>query len=178
MSPKSIWSDAIDELFELGKSTVQQTAQTAKTLTVGTAKKAIEEFTGTSSQTSSDKGIEQIEKAQGKKQNHTPLDTKKLEERYKRQDQQQLTDVRQKLWHYFNIEKQAEKKAVDERKREEEDRKRKDEWEKEEKKKKEEKAKQQQAVTAPKGKERRSIFSPKKMAKRSQMETRVGTGKQ
>jgi hypothetical protein len=178
MSRKGFWSDSFEELFELGKSTAQQTVQAGKSLTIGTAQKALEQLTGQTTTNPTDKGAEKIEKGQ-KKQNHTPLNINQLEEGYKKQDQQKIDGVRQKLWHYFNLEKQGEKKAVDERKKEETDRKKRQEWEKEEKKRKEEKAKQQQPfVETPKGKERRSIFAPKKVAKRSQAETRIGAGKQ
>jgi len=178
MPKGSFWRDTFEQLEQLGTSTAQQTGQAVKSVTIGSLQKAIEEFTGGGpSQTSGDKGMEKIEKGQAKKQNYTPLDTKKLEQGYKKQDQQKLMDVRQKLWHYFNLEKQEEKKAIDERKKEQEERK-KLEWEKEEKKRKEEKTKQQAFVEAPKGKERRSILAPRKVAKRAQVETRVGTGKQ
>lgn len=180
MAKGGFWSDTFEQLEQLGTSTAKQTGQAVKSVTVGSLQKALEEFTGgASSPQSSDKGIEKLEKGQAKKQNYTPLDPKKLEEGYKKQDQQKIMDVRQKLWHYFNLEKQEEKKATEDTKREEEERKRKEEWQKEEEKKRiEEKAKQQPFVEAPKGRERRSIFAPKKVAKRSQMETRVGAGKQ
>lgn len=180
MSPKGFWSDAFEQLEELATSTGKQTGQAVKSVTLGSLQKALEEFTGSgSTPQSSDKGIEKLEKGQPKKQNYTPLDPKKLEDGYKKQDQQKIMDVRQKLWHYFNLEKQAEKKAVDEQKREEDERNRKEEWEKEEKKRKEQQEEQKQPfVEAPKGRERRSIFAPQKVAKRSMAETRVGAGKQ
>lgn len=179
MSKGGFWSDTFEQLEQLGASTTKQTGQAVKSVTLGSLQKALEEFTGSGSlQQSSDKGIEKLEKGQAKKQNYTPLDPKKLEEGYKKQDQQKIMDVRQKLWHYFNLEKQEEKKTTEDRKREEEERKKKEEWQKEEEKRREEKAKQQPFVEAPKGRERRSIFAPKKVAKRSQMETRVGAGKQ
>ncbi len=180
MAKGGFWSDTFEQLEQLGTSTVKQTGQAVKSVTIGSLQKAVQELTGgASSPPSSDKGIEKTEKGQGQKQNHTPIDTKILEEGYKKQDQQKIMDVRQKLWHYFNLEKHEEKKATENTKRGEEERKRKEEWEKEEeKKRKEEKVKQQPFVETPKGKERRSIFAPKKVAKRSQMETRVGSGKQ
>jgi len=180
MSKGSFWSDTFEQLEQLGTTTAQQTGQAVKSVTIGSLQKALEEFTGgASSQSSGDKGMEKIEKGQVKKQNHTPLDTKKLEEGYKKQDQQKIMDVRQRLWHYFNLEKQEEKKAVDERKKEEIDQKREEEWEKEEKKRKKQQEEQKQPfVEPPKGKERRSIFAPRKVAKRTLAETRAGSGKQ
>ena len=179
MSPKSIFSDSLDEFFELVKSTGQQATQTAKTLTLGTAQKALEQITGqTTSTEPNNKGIEKLEKIE-KPKNHTPLNVQKLQEIYQEQDREKMDKVRSKLWHFFNLQKEEERKAIAQRKREEEERKQKEEMEKEEKKREEERAKQQQPfVETPKGKERRSIFAPRKTAKRSQAETRVGAGKQ
>lgn len=169
----------LNEFFELGKSTVQKTGQSIKSVTLGSLQKAIEEISGSSQQSNNplDKGMEKLEQG-GKKQNHTPLDFRKLQENYQKQDQQKMTDVRSKLWQFFNLEKQEEKKAIEWFKNKEEERKRRIAQEEQEKKKKEEMEKKQTPPEEPKGKVRRSIFAPKKAVKRSQAETRVGSGKQ
>lgn len=177
MSPKSIFSDSLDEFFELVKSTGQQAAQAAKSLTFGTAQKALEQITGQSStSTEPNKGSEKLTNER-KQINHTPLNFKKLQEKYQEQDKKKMDDVRNKLWHFFNLAKEEERKAIEQRKREEEERKRKEEMEEQEKRKKEQ-AQQQEPLPMPKGKERRSIFAPKRAVKRAQAETRVGSGKQ
>jgi AAA15 family ATPase/GTPase len=179
MPKGGFWSDTFEQLEDLAGSTVSQTGQAIKSVTLGSLQKALEEFTGSASATpKADKGIEKLEKGQAKQQNYTPLDAKKLEEGYKKQDQQKIEDVRQRLWHFFNLEKQEEKEAIEERKREEMERKRKKQMEEEEKKKKEKPTEQQPFVETPKGKERRSIFAPRKVSKRSQAETRADAGKQ
>jgi len=179
MPKRGFWSDTFEQLEDLGTTTARQTSQAVKSVTLGSLQKMLEEFTGSASATpQADKGIEKLEKGQVKQQNYTPLDVKKLEESYKKQEAQKISDVRQKLWRFFNLEKHEEKKAIDERKREEMERKRREEQEKEEKKRREKQAKQQNFVETPKGKERRSIFAPKKVRKRSQAETRAGSGKQ
>lgn len=171
--------DFLDELFELGQSTVQKTTQAVKSVTLGSVQKAVQEFTGSGSQTASpaDKGKEKIEQAV-KKQNHTPLDFDRLNQHYSEQDQKKMADVKSKLWHYFNLEKGEEKKAIDWMKRQEEERKRKMAEEEQEKRRREEEAKRQAPLEEPKGKVRRSIFSPKKAKQRTQAETRAGAGKQ
>lgn len=179
MSPKSIFSDSFEDFFELVKSTSQQTTQAVKMVTVGSLKKALDQFTGVGEKSSvADKGIEKLENGQAKQQNYTPLRLEKLQEKYREQDEAKMNDVRQKLWHYFNLEKQEENKAIEERKRKEIERKHKEEQEKEEEIKRKQAQQQQNVVPMPKGKERRSIFAPRKTARRSMAETRVGTGKQ
>lgn len=176
MSRKSIFSDSLDELFELAKSTGQQAARTAKSLTLGTAKKALEQITGQSStSTEPNKGIEKLTNER-KQINHTPLNFEELGEKYQEQDNKEMAKVR-RLWHFFNLEKETERKAIEQRKREEDERKRKKEIEEQERRKREQ-AQHQEAVPIPKGKERRSIFAPKRAVKRAQAETRVGSGKQ
>ncbi len=122
-----------------------------------------------------DVGIEQLEKGQAKKQKHTPLDTKKLQDKYQDQDKRKAEALRQRL---FQLVKSGEEKAIKERKRKELERQRQMVAEQEQKKKKEEEKNKQPPAPIPKGKVRRSIFSPKSWAKRLQTEVRPASGKQ
>lgn len=164
MAKGSFISDTFEQLAELGKSTAQKTGQAVKSLAVDTVKKAGIEMAGRASDTAQ------------KKENFTRLDGKKLETRYTAEDSEKTAEVRRRLRHFLDLKKNEEQKAVEARKKEEEEWKKKNE-EEEEKKKKTEAAKKQENPL-PKGKERKSIFSPKKVAKRSQVETRAGSGKQ
>lgn len=173
MRKGSLLSDTFEELVELGKSTVQKTGKTVQDLTVGAVKKAGQSAVGQSF-SHSENVSQNAEKA--KTINHTSLDIKKIESKYKNEDREKAEEVRKNLRHYFDLQKSEEKKAVDEHEKEEQERVKMIEDEKEKKKKEEESRKQE--VVLPKGKERKNIFSAKKIAKRSQVETRVGSGKQ
>ncbi len=173
MKKGSLFSDTFEELVELGKSTVQKTGKTVQDLTVGAVKKAGQSVVGQPIH-SRENSTQKSEKA--KEMNHTLLDIKKIESQYKSEDKEKTEEVRRNLRHYFDLQKSEEKKAVDEHEKEEQERVKMIEDE-EGKKKKEEESKKQEVVL-PKGKERKNIFSPKKIAKRSQVETRVGSGKQ
>lgn len=156
MNKGSLLSDTFEQLAELGKSTAQKAGQAVKSLTIDTVDKAQREMAG---------------------QNFTSLDKAKLETDYKKQDMEKAEEVRRELRRYLDLQKSEEKKAVEARNQEEE--KRKEKLEEEEKLKKQKEQEAQKQITAlPKGKERKSIFSAKKVAKRSQMETRAGSGKQ
>lgn len=169
----SLLSDTFEELVELGKSTVQKTGKAVQGLTLGTIKKAGQSVVGQPINS-----FEHISENQEKtkKINHTPLDIKKIESEYKNEDREKAEEVRKNLRHYFDLQKSEEKKAVDEHEKEEQEGVKIIEDEKEKKKKEEESRKQE--VVLPRGKERKNIFSAKKIAKRSQVETRVGSGQQ
>lgn len=144
-------SDTFEQLAELGKLPVQKNSQRRV--------KATNE-----------------EQEHKEKSNYTVLDVHTLRSHYKKKDDQQIEEVRRTLRHYFDLQKSEEKKAVEARKKEEKERMKMIEEETQKKKKEEERKKQ--GTPLPKGKERKNIFSPKKVAKRSQVETRVGSGKQ
>lgn len=175
MKKGSLVSDTFEQLAELGQSTAQKAGQTVKTLTAGTVKKAVE---AAAVGGSSDKQqLSLSEKGKKERANYTPLDKNSLEKQYQTQDESQINTVRQRLYQFLERQKQEEKKVIEGRKQEELERKKTIEKEEARKKKQQEEAKKQ-TVPLPKGKERRSIFSPKTIAKRSQVETRAGSGKQ
>ncbi len=166
------FDESIDQLFELGKSTAKQTGQAVKQIV--DPLKMVETVLGINQ--SKDKGMEQLEKGQSKKQNHTKVDFLKLQQKYKEQDTQKTRMIRQ---HLFQLVKGEEEKAVMKMHQEELDKNRKEAYEKEEKKKRtEEKKEFYESQTEPKGKVRKNIFSPKKTAKRELTEVRPASGKQ
>lgn len=167
--PKSILSDSFEQIVELGKSTVKSTVQTMK----GSQKKSQRSDKPARSENQILTRLHEATKSQEAAANsYTPLDMDRLENQYKNQDQKSLQDVRE----FFKKYKDEEKKIIEERKREGQERMQQAEKEEEEKNKKQTGGLSQ--VQAPKGKERKSIFSRKKVAKRSMVETRAGSGKQ
>jgi len=172
MQKGSFTSDTFEKLAELGTSTVKKSASAVKQTFDPT--KIFEKVVGI--EQPKDKGIEKLEKGQSKKQNHTPLDLKKLQSKYEDQDKVKQQVLRQ---HLFQLVKRSGEDVVERKKQEELEKKRKLTYEEEEKKQKaEEKKKLEQMQTIPMGKIRRSIFSPKKVAKREQAEVKPATGKQ
>lgn len=174
MNKGSLLSDTFEELVELGKSTTQKTGGAVKTLTVGMAKKAGESAVGNSATADV---ADQPEKT-GERKNYTELNSQRIEKNLRQQDQEEMNKVRQRLYEHFNRYKEEEKKATAALQRIESERKQRQEQEEAEKKKALEEKQKKQELVVPRGKERKSIFSAKKIAKRSQMETRVGSGKQ
>lgn len=174
MRKGSFWSDTFEQLAELGKSTAQKTGQALKSLIIPKVQKIVssDEGSGLSKNQPTNNAAEK-----DLKQNFTPLDNKRLDQHYEKQDEKKLVEIRE----FFARFKTEEKQAVEEHKKEEVERKQKEEQEKQQKKKREIEKQEEQEVQAPllpKGKERKSIFSPQKTAKRAQAETRVGAGKQ
>jgi hypothetical protein len=171
MAKFGFWEDTFEKLTELGVSTAKKSVKSVKQIV--DPLKMIDQVTGRSS---SDKGIEQLEKGKSQKQNHTPLDFQKLQKKFQDQDKAETDALRQRL---FQMVKSSEEKILMEKKQEEMQKKREEEYTEIEKKKKEEERKKQGAQQIiPQGKIRRSIFSPKKVAKREQAEVKPSAGKQ
>ena len=172
MSKGTFLDDTFEQVAEFGKSTAKQSGQALKQ-TFGP--KALWEA-AIGKQTSTDKGIEQLEKGKGKKPNHTPLDFQKLQEKYEDQDKIKTEALRQRL---FQLVRSADEKSLAAKKQKEQGKKQKEFYEEEDKKKKLAKKKKKESFEViPHGKERWSIFSPKKVAKREQVEVRPAAGKQ
>jgi hypothetical protein len=172
MAKPGFWEDTFEKLTELGVSTAKKTTQSLKqTLD---PLQMLDQVTG---RQGGDKGIEQLEKGKGKKPNHTPLDFKKLQDKYENQDKQKTEVLRQRL---FQMVKGADEKLLMEQRQKEMQKKQTETYEEMEKKRKEEEKKKQLDLQAgaPQGKIRRSIFSPKKVAKREQAEFKPAAGKQ
>lgn len=164
------WSDTFEQAAEFGKSTAKQSGQALKS-TFNPITLAEQAF----GKTPNDKGIEQLEKGKSKKQNHTPLDFQKLQDKYNNQDKAKTDALRNRL---FQIVKGGDERLLQEQKQKELEKKRKDEYMIQDKKRKDDQKKQQLSGPIPQGKVRRSIFSHKKVAQRSQVEVRPASSKQ
>jgi len=172
MAKGSVWSETIEQLAEFSKATVKHTGKALKQTfsPIELAKKAI------NMDTKGNIAANQLEQAQGKKPNHTPLDFNKLGNSYQDQAKLKADNLRNR---YFQRAKSEEEKTLQEKQREEVEKKRKEEFEKNENKRREQQQAQAQSQsTEPRGKERRNIFSHKKVAQREQAEVKPASGKQ
>ncbi len=163
-------NDTFEKILEFGASTARQTVQSVKKTFDPLA--ALDQVTGTN--VSGDKGIEKNEQGKSNKQNHTPLDFKKLENKYASQDKAKEQMLRNRL---FQLVKGGDEKLMYEKKRDDEE-KRRHELQEAQQKKQEQQRQQQQTGELPQGKQRRSIFSHKKVVKREQTEVKPASGKQ
>lgn len=146
MKKGSFVADTFEQLAELGQS----------------GKKAIKPLTQLPEKML--EGVFGVKETSG----HTPLDFKKLQDRYGDQDMKKTNALRSRL---FQLVKSGEEISATQKRQENAERKRREAFP-------EHKKKQEQPFAIPKGKIRRSIFSPKKMAKREQAEVRPAAGKQ
>lgn len=172
MTKLGFWSDAFEQLAELGQSTAKQTV---KGVTQTFSPLKILEKTLSSNIPNPPTSL--IEKREGANQlNHTTLNFEKLQQKYAEQDKAKTETLRQRL---FQLVKRGEEEILQKEKQEELEKKRLEAYreQKKQRKQQEKKLQEQQAET-PKGKIRRSIFSPKKVAQRQQAEVKPATGKQ
>ncbi len=169
MTKTNLLDDTFEKLAELGTSTAKKAVQSV-----------VRTFNPLDQLLSSERVVtesssKQIEKLRQNKNNHTPLDFEKLNQKYMEKDKAMQEALRQRL---FQLVRQGEEKLLQENRQKEIENKRKEEWEKEKRKKREEEEKRQQQTPIPMGKIRRSIFSPKKVAQRQHIETKASSGKQ
>lgn len=118
--------------------------------------------------------LNQLEKKM--KNKSTPLDLKKLQEKYQKQDQTKAVNLSRR---FFERVKSEDEKALEKLKQKKQQEKQVEDYQKAEKEKKakEEMLKAQAQIT-PRGKVRRSIFSAKKVAQREHLEVKPASGKQ
>lgn len=167
----SIVSNVFEQLEDLGKSTVKSTAK-AVNQTFNPVK-LIEEITAPSGKT--DPAAEEKLKEGSGKQSATPLDLKKLDNKYKENSLNDLAAVRRQ----FNLVKSEEKRALDELEKEEMMRKQKIAQEEAQKnQQKQQQAQQEQIGGLPQGKKKRGVMAPKKKSQEKHAEMKPATGKQ
>lgn len=168
MPKGTILGDTFEQLAELGQSTAKKTvksvAQTFNPL-------------ASSEKSSGANQKAMMEKLKNQKDNHTPLDFKRLQEQYNKNDSKKTDALRQ---HLFNLVKRADEKSVMEKRQMEMQKKRQEAYAEADKKRKEEEKKKAMSADdgMPKGKQRKSIFSKKKVAEKQHAETKPSTGKQ
>jgi hypothetical protein len=175
MAKGNLLEDTFEQLVELGQSTAKKSAQqVAATLNpLKLVQTALgQENAHESNQINKSQSFESVKKGK----DHTPLDFKKLQEKFKDKEKMKVGELRNRL---FQIVKREDEKSLERKKMEEADKKRREEYLAQEKKRKEQEKKQQeQQGNIPKGKIRRSIFSPKKTAERQHAELKPASGKQ
>ncbi len=162
MTKPGFFDDTFEKLVELGSSTAKKTgkslAQTFSPLRL--LEKAVGLDTNQADNQNKEKNVG--------KDSHTPLNFKRLKEKYDQQDKQKEMALRNRL---FQLVKQGEEKEMERKKQEEMAKKQQEEREKAEKERKKKLEEQQQAQELiPRGKIRRSIFSPKKAAQQKHAE--------
>jgi hypothetical protein len=168
MAKGNILQDTFEQLAELGQSTAKKTvksvAQTFNPL-------ATPEKSGTDQQKA------MSEKLKNQRNNHTPLDFKRLQEQYQNNDSNKTDTLRR---HLFNLVKRADEKTLMDSRQKEMQKKRQEAYTDSDKKRREEERKKSMSDGdgLPKGKQRKSIFSHKKAAEKQHAETKPSTGKQ
>lgn len=175
MAKGKLLEDTFEQLVELGSSTAkksaQQVAQTIDPIKLAQAAFG-QESSNESNKSNKSNSLESLKKGK----DHTPLDFKKLQEKFKDKEKMKVEGLRNRL---FQIVRREDEKSLEREKMEKADKKRREEYLAQEKKRKEEEKKQlEQQGNIPKGKVRRSIFSSKKTAERQHAELKPATGKQ
>lgn len=150
----SFWDDTIEQLEQLGKSTVKQTAVSLKQTFSPT--NLFEHATGKSSENNSQR-IEQ----QKNGKNNTPLDFAKLQDKYAYQDKQKTDALRNRL---FQIVKGDEEKMLQKKKHEEQQKQQQLVYEEQDKERKKQQQKQQSAPGEATGKQKGRLGQARKKA--------------
>ena len=168
MAKGKLLEDTFEQLAELGQSTAKKTVKSMAQILNPFDKTASSEVNNEQNKART------AEVKRGK--DHTPLDFKKLQERFKDKEKMKMEGLRNRL---FQIVRREDEKVLERKEMEEAQKKRQEEYLVQEKKRKEQERKQQeQQGNIPKGKIRRSIFSSKKTAERQHVELKPATGKQ
>ncbi len=168
MAKGNILQDTFEQLAELGvstsKKTVKSVAQTLNPL-------------ASPEKSSGDEKKAMMEKLKNQKNNHTPLDFKRLENQYSNSDSNKTDALRR---HLFNLVKRGDEKTLMDSRQREMQKKRQEAYSDSENKRREDERKKSltQGDDLPKGKQRKSIFSHKKTAEKQHTETKPSTGKQ
>jgi len=168
MAKGSILSDTFEQLAELGVSTAQKTVKSVAQI-VNPFDKA------KTSEVNAEQNLARTSEVKRGK-DHTPLDFKKLQEKFKDKEKMKMEGLRNKL---FQIVRREDEKVLERKHMDEAQKKRQEEYEIQDKKRKEdEKRKQDGQGNIPMGKKRQSIFSKKKTTDQQHAELKPASGKQ
>lgn len=171
MTKGGILEDSFEQLVELGSSTAKKTVKSV----VQTLNPFDKTSGGKTSEVDSEQNQTRTSEVKHDK-NHTSLDFKKLQEKFKDKEKIKVDVLRSRL---FQIVRRDDEKSLERKKMAEAEKKRQEEYLTQEKKRKEQEKKQrEQQSNISKGKTRRSIFSSKKIAERQHIELKPATGKQ
>jgi len=159
-------NNVFENLEDLGKATVKNTARALKD--TFNPLDLIGQAAGFEEGKNTDKNPEKF-----KNKNSTPLDLKKLQEKYQDKDKAKLDAYRNKL---FQLVKSGDEKLLDKEKQEKNKKIQQEAYQKEEEKKKKQQQIQSQSQETPHGKdgkERKNIFGKSKKKANTQLERSV-----
>lgn len=174
MPKGSFWDDTFEKALEAGQSMAKSGGKQLKQ-TFDPRRMVENAISKGDSQSAMQK---ELQEAQAKKPNMTPLDFAKLQAKYQDQDNSKSDALRNRL---FQMVKSGEEKMLQEKKQKDMEKKRQEMRERQEKERKEAQRRQQEAGAAsPHGKERKSILGGKKKKgiEPSPAEIKPSTGKQ
>ena len=175
MAKGNILEDTFEQLVELGQSTAkksaQQVAQTTNPLKLVQSAFG-QENSNESNQTNKFQSFESVKKGK----DHSPLDFKKLQEKFKDKEKMKMEGLRNRL---FQIVKREDEKSLERKEMGEAQKKRQEEYSTQEKKRKEQQQKiQGQQSSIPTGKAKRGFMSRKKTSEQQHVENKPASGKQ
>lgn len=167
MAKGTILGDTFEQLAELGQSTAKQTVKSVAQI--------VNPFSPNESHESNKSNQSHSPEIDGK-ENHTPLDFKKLQNKFQDKDKLQAEALKNRL---FQMVKREDEKIIERKDMEEGQKKRQEEYEAQEKKRKEQQQKNQnQQSGIPTGKAKRGFMSRKKTAEQQHVENKPASGKQ
>ncbi len=168
MAKGTILGDTFEQLAELGQSTAKKTVKSVTQI--------VNPFDNAKT---SEVGPEQnmrktSEVNRGK--NHTPLDFKKLKDKFQDKDKLQAEALKNRL---FQLVKRGDEKVLERKEMEAAQKKRQEEYDEQEKKRKEQQQKNQnQQGNIPTGKAKRGFMTRKKSSEQQHVENKPASGKQ
>lgn len=169
MAKNTILGDTFEQLLELGASTAKQTVKSVAQIV-----NPFNEVKTSTVENPPAGGGKTAEVNRGK--NHTPLDFKKLQNKFQDKDKLKAEALRNR---FFQIVKREDEKILERKDMEEGQKKRQEEYDQQEKKRKEQQQKAQgQQGAIPTGKAKRGFMTKKKSSEQQHVENKPATGKQ
>ena len=160
MAKGNILSDTFEQLAELGASTAKQTV------------KSVAQIVNPFSKNESKPHSPEVNRGK----DHTPLDFKKLQNKFQDKDKLQAESLKNRL---FQMVRREDEKIIERKDMEEGQKKRQEEYDEQEKKRKEQQQKNQnQESGMPTGKAKRGTMSRKKSSEQQHVENKPASGKQ
>ncbi|MEK7177636.1 MAG: hypothetical protein AAB705_02310 [Patescibacteria group bacterium] len=167
MAKGNILSDTFEQLAELGASTAKQTVKSVAQIVNPFSKNESHE-----SNKSNQSNSPEIDS----KKNHTPLDFKKLQNKFQDKDKLQAESLKNRL---FQMVRREDEKIIERKDMEEGQKKRQEEYDEQEKKRRDQQQKNQnQQSGMPTGKAKRGTMSRKKSSEQQHVENKPASGKQ
>lgn len=167
MAKGNILSDTFEQLAELGASTAQKTVKSVAGI--------VNPFSKNESHESNESNKSHSPEVKRGK-DHTPLDFKKLQNKFQDKDKLQAEALRNRL---FQLVKREDEKIIERKDMDESQKKRQEEYDEQEKKRREQQQKMQnQQSGMPTGKAKRGTMSKKKSSEQQHVENKPASGKQ